>query len=97
MEVNVGLEPGKFVLAQNYPNPFNPSTTIEFVVPQAGRVSLKVFNMLGQEVAVLHDGNVEANRIYQTEFNAGGLASGFFYYQLRGARTILTRRMLLLK
>jgi hypothetical protein len=97
MEVNVGLEPGKFVLAQNYPNPFNPTTTIEFVVPQAGWVILKVYNMLGQEVATLQDGNVEGNKVYATEFNAGGLASGLYYYQLRGAGTILTQRMLLLR
>jgi hypothetical protein len=97
MEVNVGLEPGKFVLAQNYPNPFNPSTTIEFIVPQAGRVTLKVYNLLGQEVATLQDGNVEANNVYAKEFNAGALASGLYYYQLRGAGTILTKRMLLLR
>jgi hypothetical protein len=97
MEVNVGLEPVRFVLAQNYPNPFNPSTTIEFIVPQAGRVTLKVYNLLGQEVATLQDGNVEANKVNEKEFNAGGLASGLYYYQLRGAGTILTKRMLLLR
>jgi hypothetical protein len=97
MEVNVGLEPSKFVLAQNYPNPFNPSTTIEFVVPQAGWVTLKVYNLLGQEVVTLQDGNVEANKVYATEFNAGGLASGLYYYQLRGEGTILTKRMVVLK
>jgi hypothetical protein len=97
MEVNVGLEPGKFVLAQNYPNPFNPSTAIEFIVPQAGWVTLKVYNLLGQEVATLQDGNVEANKVNEKEFNAGGLASGLYYYQLRGAGTILTKRMLLLR
>jgi hypothetical protein len=97
MGVNLGLEPGKSVLAQNYPNPFNPTTTIEFVVPQAGWVTLKVYNMLGQEVATLQDGNVEGNKVYATEFNAGGLASGLYYYQLRGAGTILTQRMLLLR
>jgi hypothetical protein len=97
MEVNVGLEPGKFVLAQNYPNPFNPSTTIEFIVPQAGWVTLKVYNLLGQEVETLQDGNVEANKVNEKEFNAEGLASGLYYYQLRGARTILTKRMLLLR
>jgi hypothetical protein len=97
MEVNVGPEPGKFVLAQNYPNPFNPSTTIEFIVPQAEWVTLKVYNLLGQEVATLQDGNVEANSVYAKEFNAGALASGLYYYQLRGAGTILTKRMLLLR
>jgi hypothetical protein len=97
MEVNVGLEPGKSALAQNYPNPFNPSTTIEFIVPQAGWVTLKVYNLLGQEVVTLQDGDVEANKVHTKEFNAGALASGLYYYQLRGAGTILTKRMLLLK
>jgi hypothetical protein len=97
MEVNVGLEPGKFVLAQNYPNPFNPSTTIEFVVPQAGWVSLKVYNMLGQEIATLYDGNVEASKVHTAEFNAGGLASGLYSYQLRGGGAVLTRRMMVLR
>jgi hypothetical protein len=97
MEVNVGLEPGKFVLAQNYPNPFNPSTTIEFVVPQAGWMSLKVYNMLGQEIATLYDRNVEAGKVHTAEFNAGGLASGLYYYQLRGGGAILTRRMIVLR
>jgi hypothetical protein len=97
MEVNVGLEPGKFILAQNYPNPFNPSTTIEFVVPQAGWVTLKVYNLLGQEVATLQDGNAEANKVYIKEFDAGALASGLYYYQLRGGGAVLTKRMLLLR
>jgi hypothetical protein len=97
MEVNVGLEPGKFLLAQNYPNPFNPTTTIEFVVPQAGRVTLRVYNLLGQEVATLYEGNVEANKVYATEFDAGGLASGLYYYQLRGGGAVLARRMMVLR
>jgi hypothetical protein len=97
MEVKVGLEPSKFVLAQSYPNPFNPSTTIEFVVPQTGWVTLKVYNLLGQEVATLQDGNVEANKVYTAQFNAGGLASGLYYYQLRGGGAVLSKRMLLLR
>jgi hypothetical protein len=97
MEVNVGLEPGKSVLAQNYPNPFNPSTTIEFVVPQAGWVSLKVYNMLGQEITTLYDGNVEVGKVHTAEFCAGGLASGLYYYQLRGGGAVLTRRMMVLR
>jgi hypothetical protein len=97
MEVNVGLEPGKFLLAQNYPNPFNPSTTIEFVAPEDGWVTVKIYNLLGQEVATLHEGNVEANKVYTTVFNAAGLSSGLYYYQLRGGRTIETKRMTLIR
>ncbi|MGA9364325.1 MAG: T9SS type A sorting domain-containing protein [Bacteroidota bacterium] len=97
MEVSVGVAQDKLILAQNYPNPFNPSTVIEFVVPQAGRATIKVYNLLGQELATLHDGIVQANRIYSTEFNALGLPSGLYFYQLRSAGKIETKRMTLMK
>jgi len=97
MEVSVGVGPGKFILAQNYPNPFNPSTTIEFVVPQSGRVTIKVYNLLGQGVATLHDGIVEANKIYSTKFDGLGLPSGLYFYQLRSGSKIETKRMMLTK
>ena len=76
MAVTVGVGPDKFVLAQNYPNPFNPSTVIEFVVPQSGRATLKVYNLLGQEVAALFDGDAEAGKIYTALFDASDVASG---------------------
>lgn len=97
MEVCVGVTQDKLILAQNYPNPFNPSTTIDFVVPQTGRATIKVYNLLGQEVATLHDGIVQANKIYSTEFNAFGLPSGLDFYQLRSAANIETKRMTLMK
>jgi len=97
MEVVVGVMPDRFILAQNYPNPFNPSTVIEFVVPQAGWVTIKVYNLLGQEVATLHDGSVEANKVYWTKFDAIGLPSGLYFYQLRAAGKIETKRMMLMK
>jgi len=97
LEVSVGVEQDKFILAQNYPNPFNPSTTIDFMVPQAGWATVKIYNLLGQEVATSYYGIVQANKIYSTEFNALGLPSGVYFYQLRSAGKIETRRMTLMK
>ena len=97
MEVTVGVAPDKIVLAQNYPNPFNPSTIIEFVVPQSGSATLKVYNMLGQEVETLFEGNADAGRIYTAQFNGSSLASGIYFYTLRTAGRVETRRMILIK
>ncbi len=97
MEVNVGLAPDKLVLAQNYPNPFNPSTLIDFAVPISGHASVKVYNVLGQEVATLFEGNAEAGRIYIARFDASRLSSGMYFYALRSAGKVETKRMLLLK
>ncbi len=88
--------PSSFSLKQNYPNPFNPSTTIEFALPANQEVSLKVFNMLGQEVATLL--NKEMNKgTYNINFDAGNLSSGIYLYQLRAGNFIQTKKMTLLK
>jgi hypothetical protein len=97
MEVTVGAAVEKLMLAQNYPNPFNPSTVIEFVVPMNGHVTMKVYNVLGQEVATLFDGNAEAGRINSTRFNASNMPSGLYFYTLRSSGTSETKRMLLTK
>jgi hypothetical protein len=97
MSVSVGVTPDKMVLAQNYPNPFNPSTLIEFVVPQTGFATMKVYNVLGQEVASLFAGNVEAGKISTARFNASDLPSGLYLYTLRAAGRTETKRMLLTK
>ena len=97
MEVNVGVGPDKFVLAQNYPNPFNPSTIVEFVVPQSGFATIKVYNMLGQEIATLFEGNADAGRINTARFIAPNLPSGLYFYTLRSAGKTDTKRMLLMK
>lgn len=74
--------PSTFELYQNYPNPFNPSTTISFTLPEAGLVTLKIYNLLGQEVAVLLD-NEELDEGEQTvQFIGNGLASGLYFYRL---------------
>jgi hypothetical protein len=97
MEVTVGVTPGAFVLAQNYPNPFNPSTQIEFVVPESGFVTLKVYNVLGQEVATLFEGSLEAGRINTVQLGASNLPSGLYFYTLKSTAKTETKRMILTK
>jgi hypothetical protein len=97
MEVTVGVGPSTFVLAQNYPNPFNPSTLIEFVVPMSGYATMKVYNVLGQEVATLFDGNAQAGTINTARFNASNQPSGLYIYTLKSAGQTETKRMLLTK
>jgi hypothetical protein len=88
--------PSSYVLRQNHPNPFNPSTRIEYAVPKAGNVSLRVFDMLGREVAVLVDGMVEAGW-YAVNFNAQNLASGVYLYRLESRGFAQTLKMVVLK
>ena len=88
--------PEEFELEQNYPNPFNPTTIISYGVPEAGEVSVKVYNMLGQVVATLADG-YQAQGRYTVSFDASGLSAGIYLYTIESANTKLTRRMTLLK
>jgi len=85
-----------FELMQNYPNPFNPGTKIEFRIPHFGFVTLKVYYILGNEMAILV--NEEKNTgIYQVSFDASNLSSGVCFYQLKAGEFISTKKMLLLK
>ncbi len=86
----------KFTLSQNYPNPFNPSTTISFELEEAGLTTLKVFNMLGQEVSSLIDQNLSKGN-YSVSFEATNLPSGVYMYQLTSGSVSKTKKMLLLK
>lgn len=87
---------GQFKLGQNYPNPFNPSTTIDYSVPVAALVTLRVFNVLGQEVATLV--NEQKNTgTYQVAFQGRDLPSGVYYYRLTAGQYSETRRMALIK
>ncbi|MEW6511445.1 MAG: T9SS type A sorting domain-containing protein [Bacteroidota bacterium] len=90
------LVPEGFTLAQNYPNPFNPTTTIEFAVPAAGRVTLKVYDLLGREVASLVDEEKPAGS-YRVLFNARNLPSGTYLYSLRTVTGTDVKKMTLLK
>lgn len=88
--------PDRFTLEQNYPNPFNPSTSVSYTLAATGAVSLKVYDMLGREVATLADGMQEAGA-YTVPFNADRLSSGVYLYRLDAGGTALTRKMLLMK
>jgi hypothetical protein len=94
-----------FTLKQNYPNPFNPTTTIEFALAEDSKVSLKVFNMLGCEVATLVDAKLTAGKLYNASLNASKLSSGMYFYRLEtyhtaGSHTekdVLVKKMMLIK
>ncbi len=88
--------PTAFELKQNYPNPFNPSTKIEFAVRDAGDVSLKVYDVLGRQVATLQDGPMAAGS-YTATFDASQLASGTYIYVLESAGNRVSKSMVLLK
>ena len=88
--------PTSFSLSQNYPNPFNPSTVIKYSVPKSGMVTLKVYNMLGQEVATLVN-QMQNSGNYIVNFNANKLASGVYMYRIQSGNFTLTKKMELLK
>jgi hypothetical protein len=89
--------PASFELRQNYPNPFNPSTTITYTVAKAGRITLQVFNILGQEVATLIN-EVKAPGTYSTRLDGAALPSGTYIYRLQGdAGNVQVKKMMLLK
>ena len=88
--------PEKFELHQNYPNPFNPSTTINFDIRSSGHVSLKVYDLLGREIAVLADEYLRAG-IYAHVFTASNLSSGVYFYVLRAGGFEKTLRMVVVR
>src|SRR5690606_38244633 len=89
--------PAEYKLSQNYPNPFNPSTTIEFSIPQASYVTLKVYNALGKEVASIVDGQMQPGNYSQQFAAASSLGSGVYFYKLTAGNFTETRRMILTK
>ncbi len=93
---NIPEQPEEFVLEQNYPNPFNPTTTITYQVPKLCFVSLKVYDVLGNEVAELVNEEKYQGR-YSVKFDASELASGVYIYQLRVNDYVSSKKMLLLK
>jgi photosystem II stability/assembly factor-like uncharacterized protein len=89
-------EPSEFKLYQNYPNPFNPETTIRFEVPEKSKVELKVYDILGREVATLVNKAVHAGN-YKISFNASGFASGVYFFRLQAGSFTNTKKMILLR
>ncbi|MBT8380208.1 MAG: T9SS type A sorting domain-containing protein [Ignavibacteria bacterium] len=88
--------PTDYTLSQNYPNPFNPSTTIQYQIPQSGYVTLKVYDVLGNEVASLVD-EMKQQGNYQVSFDASALSSGMYLYHLIANDFVQTKKMMLMK
>ncbi len=88
--------PTLFELGNNYPNPFNPSTIISYSIPEAGFVSLKIYDLKGEEVTTLVNEEKSAGK-YRLEFNAEGLSSGTYFYKLQSGNFSQTKKMILLR
>ncbi|OYV87877.1 MAG: hypothetical protein B7Z63_01725 [Ignavibacteriae bacterium 37-53-5] len=88
--------PGGYALSQNYPNPFNPTTVISYRLPEPGVVSLRVYDVLGREVATLVEGRQSVGN-HEVEFNGSRFASGVYFYRLISGRFSETKKMLMLK
>jgi len=96
VEITSSSLPADFELGQNYPNPFNPSTNISYQLPKAGYVSLKVYNILGKEVAALVNEYKPAGK-YTISYNASALASGIYIYKLSSSNYSSIKKMILMK
>lgn len=92
----VGTVPTRFALNQNYPNPFNPSTTVQYALPTAADVSLKIYDVLGREVQTLVSERKAAGN-YSVRFNAASLSSGVYFYKLQAGNFVETKKMLFVK
>jgi hypothetical protein len=88
--------PGEFALAQNYPNPFNPVTNLQFRIPDFGSISLKVYDLLGREVAVLVN-EQRPTGTYAVRWDASRFPSGIYFYRLQAGNRIETKKMVLVR
>ena len=88
--------PNEFMLSQNYPNPFNPATTIRYTLPRSGEVTLKIFNLAGQEMATLVNRQQEAGE-HSIQWYAEKLPSGVYMYRLQAGRLVETKKMILMR
>jgi hypothetical protein len=99
-EIEIGI-PNEFKLSQNYPNPFNPVTKIDYEIPFDSKVTLKVFDMMGREVANLVNSNLQTAGYYSIELNGSNLTSGAYFYRITaqgsGKDFVMTKKMLLIK
>ncbi len=91
-----GTVPSEYALGQNYPNPFNPTTNIRFSIPEAGLVTIKVYDILGQEVATLLNDIRDANT-YNVSFDASKLTSGMYVYTISAGNFVSSKKMMLIK
>ncbi|MGE5797539.1 MAG: T9SS type A sorting domain-containing protein, partial [Ignavibacteria bacterium] len=88
--------PTQFLLAQNYPNPFNPSTTISFSIPAESFITLKIYDLLGKEIATIVSGELSAGS-YKRIWNAENYASGIYFYRLQAGNFTETKKLILMK
>lgn len=96
IEKTQNIIPAEFILGQNYPNPFNPSTQIVVSIPETGAYSLKIYNVLGEEVFILLNGQINAGT-HTFNFDASNLTSGIYFYNFSGNNFNQTKKMMLLK
>ena len=97
VEVTIAGASKVFALMQNYPNPFNPSTTIEFTLPEDGRVTLRVYDVLGKVVATLVDGELKAGSVHRATFDASRISSGIYFFRLEHRDKQLMKKLLVMK
>jgi hypothetical protein len=88
--------PRRFTLLQNYPNPFNANTTIRFILEKSRNVNLTVYDLLGQKIHTIFEGNMQAG-VHSVDFDASSLSSGVYFYRLKAGDMVETKRMVLLK
>lgn len=86
-----------FWLSQNFPNPFNPSTKIRFLFNESTKASLRVFDIMGNEISILFNGTAQANKLYEVEFNATKFPSGIYFYKIEGNGRSIIKKMAFLK
>ena len=96
VEGEIASTPLSYRLKQNYPNPFNPATQIEFSLPVSSKVSLVIYNILGQEIARLIDGE-QAAGVHSVIWEATNLSTGIYFYRIQAGDFVQTRKLLLLK
>jgi len=101
LDIVTGVEDEKsfvneFYLEQNYPNPFNPSTTIRYAIPEASFASIKVYDVLGNEVVTLVNEEKSVGS-YEVNFNSNGLSSGIYFYTINAGSFVETKKMILMK
>jgi hypothetical protein len=89
--------PLEFRLHQNYPNPFNPVTTIKYDLPKDANVKIKIYDLLGREVAILINNDLKKAGSYQIEWNAGNFASGVYFYRIEAGNFVQSKKMVLVK
>ena len=85
-----------FYLSQNYPNPFNPTTNISYSISQRSFVTLKIYDVLGNEITTLINKEMQSGS-YEVEFDASNLPSGIYFYQIRAGAFVDTKKLILLK